>query len=164
MKTASIKDHRVARRLRLFVWFTVILYILLGFTMAWQAYAQTKSVIDTGTELTVPSGSDDKSVAAYYDYLNESAYLAEHETYVLDVPALGWTYGFLGAMLVVSYFYIGSWYARLGTHDLYPVESYNGYITERGGPVPRFNNVFYMVIGSFMAYYGFIQILYGQLY
>ena len=161
METSRVIKMRWARRL---IWLTAIIYALLGVAMAWQAHAQTKSVIDTGTVHEVPTGSDEKSVQAYYDYLNESQLLSEHETYLIDTPALGWTYGMLGALLIVSYFFIFSWYARQQSHDLYPVESYNGYITERGGPVDPFNYAFYIVLGSFMIYYAYIQILYGQLY
>ncbi len=153
-----------SRRLLNAVLLTAIIYALLGFMVAWQAYAQTKSVKETGTVQTVPSGNDEQSVQAYYDYLNESNLLAKHETFVIDWPAIGWTYGMLGALLIVSYFFIFAWYARLRSHDLYPVESYNGYITERGGPVDPFNYASYIVLGSFMTYYAYTQILFGQLY
>jgi hypothetical protein len=144
----------------------VAIYILIGFLfIGAQVYAQPfKSASETGNIRRVPTGHDSVTVQKYYDYLNESRLLTLNETYVIDASALSWSYGFLGVILIIFFFFIFAWYARLMKHDLYPVESYNGYITERGGPVDYFNYAFYAIIISFSIYYFVVQMLYGQLY
>ena len=48
--------------------------------------------------------------------------------------------------------------------DLYPVEVYNAYITERGGPIDSFNWATYAILLTYMAYYTVINLIFGQYY
>jgi hypothetical protein len=66
--------------------------------------------------------------------------------------------------LISLYFFAFAWYARRRSGDLYPVEVFNGIITERNGPVDPFNYAVWAILGIYIVYYTVIQVLYGQLY
>ncbi len=154
---------RTYRRIKLFLTITTVAYILLGMAAIWQAYAQ-ESYTAYSPVTRVPAGSDDKSVKAYYDYLAQTDFTGKKETYNINPSAVTWTYGSLGLTIIIFYYFIFAWYARQVSGDLYPVEVYNGYISERGGPVDAFNIAVYVVLGAYMAYYIVITIIFGQIY
>ncbi|MHB8842315.1 MAG: hypothetical protein ACYC56_11130 [Candidatus Aquicultor sp.] len=151
------------RRIKVLLFITTIAYILLGVAAVWQAYAQESYV--SYTPITrVPSGSDDKSVKAYYEYLAQTDFTGKKETYNMNPASLTWTYGSLGFTIILFYYFIYAWFARRVSGDLYPVEVYNGYISERGAPVDAFNIAAFAVLGAYMAYYMVITIIFGQIY
>ncbi len=149
---------------------TVVLYGLLGVVLVYQAYAQQtlSSVYPVpGTVLSVPipTGNDDKTVNAYYDYLALRHVGTLNETYHIDVYYIGTMYLVIGTGLIVFYFLTFAWYARTRRQgDLYPVEVYNAYITERGGPVDSFNWATYAILLIYMTYYTVINLVLGQYY
>lgn len=160
---------RLRRRLRLVFGTTATLYVLLGVVMTFSAVAQQRTnpvipVPNKPAALSVPSGSDDKSVNEYFRYMQLRMLQQEHETFYFDTETFLTYYGLLGVMIIVFYFFTFAWYARRKTGDLYPVEAYNGYIVERNGPVDPFNWAVYAILVSYMIYYSIVQILYGQLY
>jgi hypothetical protein len=148
---------------------TATLYALFGGALVYRAYAQqTYSwVIPTLNKphLTVPTGSDDQSVKAFFDYNTLRHAASLEETYFVSPYYLGTMYLLIGVILIVSYALTFAWFARLRTRgDLYPVEVYNGYLTERGGPVDVFNWVTYVVLLSYMVTYTVINLIGGQYY
>jgi hypothetical protein len=148
---------------------TTVMYALLGGFVVYQAYAQqTYSwVIPTLNKpyLKVPTGADDKSVNAFFDY-NQLRHLASlQETYFLDPYYLGTMYLVIGVVLLIFYTVSLSWFSRQRSRgDLYPVEVYNGYLTERGGPVDALNWVMYAVLLSYMIVYTVVNLIGGQYY
>jgi hypothetical protein len=156
---------RVTRRIYLA---GVVFYLLLGVLLAVPAYA-TENTLNPiapvpGSSLSVPTGSDDASVLAYYDYLNLEHANSLKETYHYNWQNFLVTYALIAAALISLYFFSFAWYARRRTGDLYPVEVFNGFITERGGPVDPFNWAVWAILGIYMVYYVVIQLLYGQIY
>ncbi|HZD60600.1 MAG TPA: hypothetical protein VE439_09145 [Anaerolineae bacterium] len=161
----GLRESKAYKRIKIIVIAVTILYVIMGLVLSLQAIAQPfESVITTGVVNKVPTGNDDKAIEAYYNYLAQSRFMTLHQTFIIAAPSLGWTYGVIGAFLILFFFFAYVWYARHARSDLYPVESYNGYITERSGPVDSLNWAFYAIVGSFMLYYMVIQIVYGQLY
>ena len=112
----------------------------------------------------VPTGSDDEAVQNYYDYLDYRHLAYLHETTTIDRVDLTTIYGILGGILIIFYFFVTAWGARRSKADLYPVEVYNGYLSERGGPVDPFNIAVYAILFCYMVYYTVIQLIYGQYY
>ena len=142
------------------------LYVVLGFASIVNAYAQsTNPMIPVPDRFTnAPSGSDDVAVEAYYDYLNIRHFNQQNETYFLDPVDFITIYGILAGILIIFYFLMMAWYARRSKGDLYPVEVYNGYLSERGGPVDSFNWAVYAILAAFMIYYVVVHLIYGQYY
>lgn len=113
---------------------------------------------------SVPSGSSDVDVQNYYNYLHNWNLSGLKETYSFSPALLTWIYLGIGMLLVIFIFLTNAWYARHLRGDLYPIEVYNGYITERGGKVDYFNWAVYAILGSFMLYYAATNLIYGQIY
>ncbi len=152
---------------RLYV-LAAVLYVLLGFTLIANAYARGQEVnpmIPVPSEYTdVPTGSDDEAVEAYYDYLNYRHLDELNQTYLFDPLGITTIYGILGGILVISYFFAFAWHARMSRGDLYPVEVFNGYLSERGGPVDPFNWAVYAILIAYMVYYTVVHLIFGQYY
>jgi hypothetical protein len=148
---------------------TTAMYAALGGFVIYRAYAQqTYSwVLPTLNKpyLPVPTGSDDKAVNAFFDY-NQLRHLASlQETYFLDPYYLSTMYLVIGVVLIVFYAVSLSWFSRQRKRgDLYPVEVYNGYITERAGPVDALNWVVYAILLCYMVTYTVINLIGGQYY
>ncbi|HEY5527821.1 MAG TPA: hypothetical protein VIL51_00015 [Thermoleophilia bacterium] len=165
MVRAPDRASRVVRRIYII---GVVFYLLLGVILAVPAYATENSLNPIapvpGSSFNVPTGSDDASVLAYYDYLNLQHSNSLKETYLYDWQDFLVTYALIAAALIALYFFAFAWYARRSSGDLYPVEVFNGFITERGGPVDPFNWAAWSILGIYMVYYTVIQVIYGQLY
>ncbi len=169
MSRQTPASRRLARRVSALMIISAVIYSLFGGVLIYQAHAQqTLSwVFPTPNKpfLKVPTGSDDASVKRFYDYNNLRHVATLEETYYVNGYYWGTMYLVIGLILLVSYFLTFAWFARLRSQgDLYPVEVYNGYLTERGGPIDTFNWVVYAVLLSYMAYYTIINIMGGQYY
>lgn len=164
------KTRRVRKAISIFLIVTTVLYGLLGGLLVYQAYAQQTlstvypvpgKIIKGG----VPTGNDDATVKRYYEYLTLRHVGTVTETYDYDWYYTGTMYLVIGTGLIVFYFLTFAWYARTRHQgDLYPVEVYNAYITERGGPVDSFNWAVYAILGIYMVYYTVINLVLGQYY
>lgn len=145
-----------------------VIYVLLGFVLIAGAYARGQEVnpmIPVPSEYTeVPTGSDDASVKAYYDYLNYRHLDQLGQTHTLDPLVITTIYGILGGILVIFYFFVLAWHARRPKGDLYPVEVFNGYVSERGGPIDSFNWAVYAILIAYMVYYTAVSLIFGQYY
>ena len=163
----TIKTRKAISRLLLT---TVLLYGLLGGLLVYQAYAQQTlsfvyPVVGKTVDVKVPTGSDDATVKKFYDYLTLRHVGTLEETYGFNWYYFGTMYLVIGTGLVVLFFLTYAWYARVRHQgDLYPVEVYNAYITERGGPVDNFNWAVYAILLIYMAYYTVINLVLGQYY
>ncbi|MHB0867499.1 MAG: hypothetical protein ACYC6B_08655 [Thermoleophilia bacterium] len=113
---------------------------------------------------SVPSGSSDQDVTAYYSYLHSWSLSQVKETYFFNPLLLTWVYATIGVIIIIFIFLSNAWYARYRQGDLYPVEVYNGYMSERGGKVEYFNWAVYIILGAFMVYYAATNLIYGQIY
>jgi hypothetical protein len=163
------KRQRTMRRIRKFYALTVIAYLILGIALVGVAYAQQSSQssvfpVPGNRQLSVPRGSTDAEARAYFDYLQLQTYAGLQETYSISIVTVLEFYGVGGIVLVTTYFFMFAWYARLKRDDLYPVEVYNGYVTERGGPVDAFNWAVWAIMVIYAVAYIAISITYGQLY
>jgi hypothetical protein len=172
MKVQPTRLQRVTRLVVAFMVASAALYAAFGGFLIYRAYAQqTYSwVLPTPNQpqppqVSVPTGSDDKSVNAFFEY-NQLRHLNSlRETYFIDPYYLGTMYLVIGVILLISYVLTFSWFARLRAQgDLYPVEVYNAYLTERGGPVDKLNWVAYAVLLSYMVTYTVINLIGGQYY
>jgi hypothetical protein len=161
--------HRLGRRISAVFAITAVLYALLGGLIVYQASAQQtlSSVFPTLNKphVRVPTGSDDKSVNAFFDY-NALRHVATlDETYINNGYYWGTMYLIIGMILISVYFLAFAWFAKVRKGgDLYPVEVYNAYLAERGGPVDAFNWVVYAILLSYMVVYSVINIIGGQYY
>ena len=146
----------------------VVLYLLLGAILAYPAYA-TENTLNPlvpvpASTMRVPTGSDDASVLAYYDYLNLQHANSLKETYHYNWQNFMVTYAVITAALISLYFFAFAWYGKRRSGDLYPVEVFNGFLTERNGPVDVFNYAVWAILGIYLVFYTVIQIIYGQIY
>jgi hypothetical protein len=163
------RRKKAARAIVTFFAATAVLYALLGGLLLYSAYAQqTRStVFPTPNKpiFRVPTGSDDAAVKAFYDY-NELRHVSSlEETYFIDPYYWETMYLVIGGILISLYFLAFSWYSRRrGAGDLYPVEVYNAYITERGGPIDAFNWASWSIILAYMVYYASMTLSFGQYY
>jgi len=172
MATRPRRDARMpagilTRPARRFYLVATLAYAALGLVFTAVAVAaQTNNPIVPlpGDSTKVPTGSDDASVKAYYDYLNARHLDGLSETYGFDWNTFLTIYGLILIFLVATFFFVYAWHARRAKGDMYPVEVYNGYITERGGGVDAFNWALYAVFLTYMVYYTVISVLYGQYY
>ncbi len=166
------KVVRVGRILSALFIATAVMYAVLGGVLIFQARAQQtqSSIYPAPTRgpqqnVPVPTGSDDASVKAFFDYNALRHVSTLRETYIVDPYYWGTMYLTIGLLLLVLYFLTFAWYARVRRRaDLYPVEVYNAVITERGGPVDTFNWVVYAVLLSYMVYYTVTNLAFGQYY
>jgi hypothetical protein len=146
----------------------VVVYLLLGVLLAYPAYATENTnnpfVPVPHGNVDVPTGSDDASVLAYYDYLNRQHAATLQETYTFNWQNFLITYAIIAAALISLYFFAMVWYSRKRSGDLYPVEAYNGFITERNGPVDVLNYAVAAILGIYMLYYTVVDLIYGQIY
>lgn len=148
---------------------SVAAYVVLGFVFAGVAYAQLERIGPsfTSTPVTkVPTGSDDSTVQAYYNYLQLRHLQQQVGTYGVNSVDLVIIYGILGAVLLLFAALAWAWSSRQkrGTPGLYPVEVYNGYMTERSAPVDAFTWANYAIMLSFMVFYIWWDITFGQWY
>jgi hypothetical protein len=164
-----MSTHKLHRSIAALMIATTVMYALLGGFVVYQAYAQqTYSwVIPTLNKpyLKVPTGADDKSVTAFFDY-NQLRHLASlQETYFVDPYYLGTMYLIIGVILLAFYMVSLSWFSRQRSRgDLYPVEVYNGYLTERSGPIDKLSWVMWAVLLSYMIVYTVVNLIGGQYY
>ena len=114
--------------------------------------------------MPIPSGSDDQAVRAYYDYLHNWQLMKIQETYFFQPSMVTWIYAGIGMLIIIFLFITYIWHIRHRQGDLYPVEVYNGYISERGGKVDYFNWAVFSIVGSFALYYAATNLIYGQIY
>ncbi len=147
----------------------VAAYVALGFVFAGVAYAQMERIgpsFTTTPVVKVPTGSDDATVQAYYNYLQLRHLQQQVETYGVNSVDLVIIYGILGGVLLIFAALTWAWFARQrrGQPGLYPVEVYNGYMTERGSPVDAIAWSNYAVMLSFMVFYIWWNLTFGQWY
>jgi hypothetical protein len=150
----------------------LIVYIALGFVFIGRSYAldggeRVGDVVTTHPVTKVPTGSDDATVERYYDYLQLRHLQQQTETFSVNGVTLTITYGVLGAIIVIFSGLGWMWYAKSGGKSqagLYPVEVYNGYIAERGGPIEFFTWSNYVAMLAFVAFYVWWNLVFGQWY
>ncbi|MCL4474561.1 MAG: hypothetical protein M1455_11635 [Actinobacteria bacterium] len=145
---------------------TAVLYVIIGLFLVYEYHARTKIpyFTDYQDHGNVPTGSDDQSVKDYYSYLQTWQFGTIKENYLFSPGQFTAFYGSLGVFLIVFYFFTYVWFAKHRVADLYPVESYNGYVTERGGRTDNFNYAVFTVVGAFVLYYGATNLIFGQIY
>jgi hypothetical protein len=164
----SLKDG--GKTLRWLYIIVVVLYLLIGLVFVGPALATDEqhtlnpvAPIPTSSS-RVPTGNDDATVQAYYDYLNTQQLSTLREQYVFNWQNFVVTYLEMAVFVIVFLFLAFAWYARRKTADIYPIEVFNGVITERAGPVDPFNWAVYSILGTYMVYYIVVHLIYGQLY
>lgn len=154
-------------RAKRFYLLSVLMYALLAtvfVAMAWAQQRQSSLPIPSQTYLVPPTGSDDVAVQRYFDYLKLQAAGNLTETYHQNWQGLTEALGFGAAFLIATYFFVFAWFARRRTGDLYPVEVYNGYITERNGGVDPFNWAVYALVAIYAIAYVALSLRFGQIY
>lgn len=161
-------DHQ-KRYLGLTYTILAVLYFLIGATLILVEWLRPRIPYflqwPNANEMTsVPTGSSDAEVQAYYNYLHNWSLMDLGEKYFWSPAMLSWAYLGVGMLIIIFIFLTNAWHARQIKGDLYPVEVYNGYISERGGKVDYFNWAVYAIIGSFMLYYAATNLIYGQIY
>ena len=147
-----------------------IAYIVLGLALAGVVYASAMprvgSSFATSPVTKVPTGSDDATVMQYYDYLQLRHLAQQAETYGVNSVTIVIIYGISGAVLLIFSAITWAWFTRgrRGQPALYPVEVYNGYLSERGSPVDMIAWSNYAVMLAFMVFYIWWDLTFGQWY
>lgn len=145
----------------------VISYVLLAVGVVAVAYAQpSESTIPLPSHafLKPPSGSSDVVVERYFDYLHLQSIGNLKQTYGINWGGLLEAFSYGAVFLILLYFFVYSWFARRRAGDLYPVEVYNGYVTERNGGIDPFNWALYAVIAAYAVFYIAMSLRFGQIY
>jgi len=162
----SPRNHSSFRWLYVFV---TIGYLLVGLIVVAPAIATTQHTINQVAPIPtyssqVPTGNDDATVEQYYNYLNLQHLNTLQEQYLFSWQFFTITYLLLAVFIFVFYVFVLSWYSRMKKLDLYPVEVFNGVITERSGPVDPLSRGTFGIVGVYCVYYIVIHLIYGQLY
>jgi hypothetical protein len=112
----------------------------------------------------VPTGSDGEAVSEYYDYLYNHYVTEINQTYRVNVTTLLW-WGFFVVILVGS-IYLATRLQRAtrSRGEPYPVESYNGYITETNGPTGPFLMIVFGGIVVWLLGITIFHLVQGQIY
>lgn len=146
----------------------VVCYFALGGVFVAQTYAgaypRMGPSFDTTPVVKVPTGSDDRTVEAYYDYLYLRTLQQQGQTFEVLTQPLLLTYAVIGAVILIFVGLVWAWFGKR-THNsagLYPVEVYNGYITERNGPVDTYTYANYAVMLAFCVFYIWWNLVFGQ--
>jgi hypothetical protein len=166
MSLLSPGRPRLLRRLYIVV---TLVYLLIGLVVVGPALATQQHTINPVAPIpsyssNVPTGNDDATVERYYDYLNLQSFATMREQYLFDWQNFTIVYVEIAAFIVVFYVFVLTWYARRRALDLYPVEVFNGVISERSGPVDPFSWGMFGIAGVYCLYYMVIHLIYGQLY
>lgn len=151
---------------RLYV-LSVGIYALLAAIFTGLAYAQPRSTVvplPSQSFLRPPSGSSDAVVERYFKYLHLQNLGNIGQTQGINWVGILDAFAFGAAFLVILYFLVFAWFARRRSGDLYPVEVYNGYITERNGGIDAFNWAAYAVILIYGVFYIAMSLRFGQIY
>ena len=171
MSAENAKLATTGRRVRTAAVVLLAIYALSGVLLVAKAWADAQSsqeaiIPSPGiVYLKPPTGSSDRVVSAYYDYLQKMTYATLPEQYHLDIPSLLIMYAVLGINIGGIYvFVIGWYYSRLRKNDLYPVEVYNGLISERAGPFDILNYYLWTLMGLYIVVYIVINLIFAQLY
>lgn len=144
-------------------------YLLIGLIIVGPALATQQQTINPLAPIpsqssAVPTGNDDATVQQYYDYLELQNLATMREQYLFDWQNFSITYLETAAFILVFYVFVLAWYSKLRKLDLYPVEVFNGVITERSGPVDPLSWGTFSIVGVYCIYYIVIHLIYGQLY
>jgi hypothetical protein len=112
----------------------------------------------------VPSGSSREAVAEYFRYL-----YAQHVGEPVQQVGINWTllawWAFWVLVLVVVLYAFTTWQQRTrASQELYPVETYDGYISDGNGPVGRFLLLFFAIVAGWLIYTTVRSLTYGQIY
>jgi hypothetical protein len=163
------KRLRAKRVVKAAVIATTILYVISGGLLIGAAYAQqTRSSIFPAPNkpiMKVPTGSGDAAVKAFFDYDNLRHVSSLEETYIVNPSDTPTMFLVAGVALIMFYVLAFSWSSDVhAKSDLYPVEVYNGYMAERGGPIGVFVWAGWAVALTYMTYYTVINLMYGQYY
>jgi hypothetical protein len=161
------KTYRVVARVMIAA---TVLYALMGVFIVFEAYAQQTyswvlPTVNKPHPRVVPTGADDKAVNAFYDYDQLRHVASLSETYFMDPYYLTTMYLVFGVVIVCFYGLTYAWLARHQSRgDLYPVETYNAYLTERNGPIDAFNWILWAILLSYMVVYTVVNLIGGQYY
>ena len=112
----------------------------------------------------VPTGDTGDIVRQYFNYLYTYWLNRISQNYYIHWDTLAW----VGLWIVVlaGGFYIYTRWQRY-THmskEPYPVESYNGYISETNGPVGPFLTLFFIGMFVWLVVMTVLNLLNGQIY
>ncbi len=149
--------------------FVTLGYLLIGLIFVGPALATQQHTINPVAPIPnfssrVPTGNDDATVEQYYDYLDLQNLATMREQYLFDWQNFTIVYLEIAAFVLVFYVVVLAWYAKLRKLDLYPVEVFNGVITERSGPVDPMSWGTFGILAVYIVYYLVIHLIYGQLY
>ena len=112
----------------------------------------------------VPTGRDGPTVRAYFDYLYNVYLNRITQQFTIQWATFYWTVFWI-ALMIGSFFAATWWHKRVrAEREPYPVETYDGYISEANGPVGPFLKLFF--IGMFLWAVGLtiLHLIYGQIY
>lgn len=112
----------------------------------------------------VPTGDTEETVRQYYNYLYHYWLDRITQNYYIHWDTLAWVV--LWLFVLAAGFYAYSRWQRY-THDAkepYPVESYNGYISETNGGVGLFLTLFFIGMVVWLVVMTILILRNGQLY
>jgi hypothetical protein len=110
-----------------------------------------------------PTGNNTQTVQQYYDYLYNIYLNSLHQRYQIMWSGVLWVLFWL-AVLAGLFFVWVKWGRGEKPADVYPVETYNGYISEANGDSGRFLIVFYIILITWLIVQTALDLTRGQLY
>jgi hypothetical protein len=112
----------------------------------------------------VPTGNDGAAVSEYYDYLYNHYVSEINQTYQVNPTTLLWWGVFV--VILVGSIYLATRLQRAtrSRREPYPVESYNGYITEANGPTGPFLMIVFAGIVVWLLLITIFHLVQGQIY
>ncbi len=111
----------------------------------------------------VPSGNTPEAVQAYYQYLLAHYISPVSQNIATNYAIIGVTLGWVA--IITGLFFI--YFRRVRNEkpsELYPVETYNGYISESNGGVGVFLYIFFALVVLWLLYVTVSNLTQGQLY
>lgn len=114
--------------------------------------------------LDVPTGNDSQTVQEYYDHLYEIYLSRLGETWTLQWNLFGWTALYIIILTAIFYVYTRWQRGTKSPNEPYPVESYDGHISEMNGPIGPFLWLFFIGMFGWVMLLMVLHITGGQVY
>lgn len=112
----------------------------------------------------VPTGDDSSTISDYYDHLYDHYVSQITQTFDINPITLLW-WAFYVFVLVTGVYAATRWQRNTrARREPYPVETYNGYISETNGPVGVFLSLFIVGIVAFLIVITVFHLIQGQIY
>jgi len=113
--------------------------------------------------MAMPTGDDPTTALQYYAYLDrEQVRGTRVDTWHTWWPALGWMYGILLLLAVVTVLWVYQYRSTRQRMGVYQTEDWDGYVRESAGPLTWFGRIMLGATAAFVAVLILTHIFAGQ--